>query len=513
MRTKTGAGLTGVAANVGAARWVSRLLTLTAVVVAVAACQNHTQPKAERPNWCPNIPGHVTDCGVLTRPLVDGEPELGTVDVGYALVRHNGHSADAAGTLVANPGGPGVPTISYGTDVAATTESMLADYDILLIDARGTGVSSPLDCGIDERAFEVGARERQVSVVGQCAEKLGPRAAGYTTAATADDFDAVREHLGIDKIIAYGSSYGTYLMTVYAQRHPEHVQSVVLAGAYPTHFDPTNRPNAEALDLTLHRICERSHACDGTVAVEDLRTVATRLRATPITVDDISVTEGELGNLVFEGATSDVGSDPTEMTPLGRLPAALHAAAHGDDTALAGVVRDIVSDNVDTEDDDDLYVAVACNDYPTLWSPDADTATREAQYHRALDGAGELGAFSASGFADAQHDGGDVCIRWPAPSQRRRADVSQAPLPPVPALVLSGDLDAITPDVNGRLASQQYPRGMFVEVPNLGHTPDNEPSGCVAGIIEQFLRTGSATSSTGCLANIPPIVVEPTPGH
>jgi hypothetical protein len=52
-------------------------------------------------------------------------------------------------------------------------------------------------------------------------------------------------------------------MTVCAQRHPQRVQSIVLAGAYLLHFDPLQRPNAEAVDLTLRRICERGHACDG----------------------------------------------------------------------------------------------------------------------------------------------------------------------------------------------------------------------------------------------------------
>jgi pimeloyl-ACP methyl ester carboxylesterase len=480
-----------------------------ALVAGTTACGNSTAPSADKLQWCPKVTGHVTDCGVISRPLVEGAPQLGTVDVGYALIRHSRENSPAAGTVMPNPGGPGAPTISYGTDVAALNDAVLKDYDVLLIDARGTGVSTPLDCGIDERAFEIGTRDYQRSSAVRCADKLGPKAAGYTSAATADDFDAVRAHLGIDKVIPYGSSYGTYLMTVYGQRHPEHVQSIVLAGAYPLHFDPLQRPNADAVDLTLRRICERSHSCDPDVAVRDLRTVTAQLRATPITVDKITVTEGEFGNLVFEGATSDVGSDPDELTPLGRLPAALHAAAHGDDAALRRVIADIAAPDPDSEDDDDLYVAVACNDYLTLWSADADIATREAQYHHALNATGELGSFSAEGFADAQHDGGDICIRWPKDAHHQRPDQASTPFPSAPVLVLSGDLDAITPDANGLLASRQFPHSTYLEVPNLGHTPDNEPSGCVAGIIEAFLRTGAPPSSTHCLDDIPPIKVEP----
>lgn len=59
----------------------------------------------------------------------------------------------------------------------------------------------------------------------------------YTSAATADDLDAVRTHLGIAKLDLLGESYGTFLMTVYAQRHPGHVHSVILSSAYPLEFD------------------------------------------------------------------------------------------------------------------------------------------------------------------------------------------------------------------------------------------------------------------------------------
>jgi pimeloyl-ACP methyl ester carboxylesterase len=44
-------------------------------------------------------------------------------------------------------------------------------------------------------------------------------------AATADDVEAVRAHLGIPKLDLYGVSYGTYLMAGFAQRHPTSVRS------------------------------------------------------------------------------------------------------------------------------------------------------------------------------------------------------------------------------------------------------------------------------------------------
>jgi len=43
----------------------------------------------------------------------------------------------------------------------------------------------------------------------------------------------VRAALGLEQLDLWGDSYGTFLMPVYAARHPEHVRSIVLNGANP----------------------------------------------------------------------------------------------------------------------------------------------------------------------------------------------------------------------------------------------------------------------------------------
>nr|WP_042197691.1 alpha/beta fold hydrolase [Kibdelosporangium sp. MJ126-NF4]CEL23117.1 putative proteinase [Kibdelosporangium sp. MJ126-NF4]CTQ90254.1 putative proteinase [Kibdelosporangium sp. MJ126-NF4] len=495
---------------------VALVLAASAIGALVVGCGQGT-PTAESPanvdtgKWCPTVQGHAVDCGTVRRQLVEGKPELGTIDVGYALVRRTRTDTPAAGTLMPNPGGPGVPLVAHAAEAAAISAGLSDDHDVLLIDPRGTGVSSPLDCEANEAEHQTGTREQQRQMAARCAERLGPKAAGYTSVATVDDFDAVRAKLGIDKVVPYGISYGTYLLPIYAQRHPEHVQSMVLTGAYPHDFDRLQRPNAEAVSLALQRICERSRECDGTTAVADLKTTAQRLRTQPITVDGkrpIVLDEAKLATLVFEAATSGVGTRPEEMTPLGMLPAALHKAVRGDDGSLREFVK-LATDEPGYENIG-VYIAVACNDYAQLWSQDADPAERERQYRDALaKGAPNgLGAFSTEGFSAGQRDGGDACIRWPGISGHQRPDQVTTPMPDVPVLVLSGDLDAITPDANGQRVAARFPRSTFISVPNTGHVPDLEPSGCVVGIVSQFVRTGG-TGDTACVPRVPPVAVAP----
>ncbi|MCU1644650.1 MAG: Carboxylesterase [Nocardia sp.] len=477
----------------------------------ITGCAGGASDRASSaPSWCPAVEGHGVDCGVLERPLVQGRAELGTVQVGYARIKHSRGEVAAAGTILPNPGGPGVPMIGHAAEAAKVSAELLDEYDVLLIDPRGTGVSSALNCGVGEDEYQLGTREQQLRAVARCGQQLGAKAAGYTSAATVDDFDAVRAKLGIDKVIPYGISYGTYLLPIYAQRHPGQVQSIVLSGAYPNDGDQLQRPNAEAVSLTLQRICERSRVCDGNTAVSDLTAVAARLRDKPITVQGkgpILLTEAKLGSLVFESATSNVGADPQTLTPLGILPAALHSAVRGDDAGLIEFVRRTTDEPA--YENIGLYITVACNDYAPLWSPEANLPQREQQFGEALaQASGGFGAFSAPGFTAAQRDGGDACIRWPGIKGLQRPDQVHTAMPDVPVLVLSGDLDAITPDANGKLAAAKFAHSTFLSVPNTGHVPDLEPSGCVVGIVARFVRTGTA-GPTDCVATIPPIVVAP----
>jgi pimeloyl-ACP methyl ester carboxylesterase len=435
-------------------------------------------------------------------PLDWSHPDRGTIDVTYALLRHRDQSAPAAGTLVPNPGGPGDSPIDFAPIYAEAFADLLADHDLLLIDPRGVGQSSPLHCGL---ASVPATRDGLNRAIAECGAALGVRARYYTSAATTDDIDAVRAHLRIPRLDLLGESYGTYLMTVYAQRHPDHIRSIVLSSAFPLAFDMWARPNARAVQRAIRLMCERSAGkCDGERTLAELAQLGQQLRQHPIPYQVPAEVEPRvLDETALAGIVYNAGMD------LGQLPAIVRAALAGDTAPLVAAAQaklPLNGSSVDgSEQDLALTASILCNDFPTLWDRHAPVPARLRQFEaeRSAHPAGTFYPFSNRAWTSAIIDRGNTCIRWPdrhGPVQR-----TGGPFADVPVLVLSGDLDPNTPTEEGQLAAQQFRDSRVIEVPNVAHVPESH-SGCAAAIEMDFIRT-LQVGDTSCLADIPPIPV------
>jgi pimeloyl-ACP methyl ester carboxylesterase len=466
-----------------------------AAIIAVAA------PAAAQAPTCVPVPG--AECGSVSVPLVRSDPAGPRIDIAYALIRHRDPAVPAArGTVALNPGGPGVEVIANAATFAGQLSGLLADHDLLLVDPRGTGRSHAIRCG----ATRVPAtREGFVRAVARCRRVLGRQARAYTSAATADDFEAVRAQLGIPKLDLYGISYGTYLMTVFAQRHPGSVRSIVLSSAFPLDFDMWARANAQALRRAVRLVCARSTTgrCDGERSLRELGRLARRLRAEPIPYR----LRGER-RLLDETALAGIayGADVN----IGRLPAIVRAALRGRNGPLIEAARTLTplsgSQAPGGQPDQALTTSIICNDYPTLWDRRAPVPVRLRQYaaRRGRLAGAAFRPFTARAWTSAILDRGNSCIRWPdrgGPVQR-----TTGPFPDVPVLVTSGDLDPNVPTAEGRQTARQFPRAQVVEIPNAGHAPEQEQTGCAASITADFIRN-QRLGDLGCLARIPPVPV------
>src|SRR3954454_16504049 len=310
-------GVKGLAARAGrwsAFRAACAVVILTAFVLVGLA----RTASAQAASACPGG----MRCGSVTVPLDRQNPSAGTIDIHYALVPHTDTSRPSAGTIVPNPGGPGIATIGSAGLYLHALAPLRRKRDLLLIDARGTGQSGAVTC--PSLSSQDPLSLTQESVWTTCGGDLGTRAGLYGSAAVADDIDAVRASLGLHKLDLWGDSYGTFLMPVYAARYPQHVRSIVLDGAFPIASDRWGRDVLRGVRRVIGVVCARSHRCSGPVVLDRIGRLARRLRRHPVpfTVQGHRLTLGEheLANVTYGGG------DPAVT---GKLPAAVDAALRG----------------------------------------------------------------------------------------------------------------------------------------------------------------------------------------
>ncbi|MGW3651643.1 alpha/beta fold hydrolase [Streptomyces sp. NPDC000878] len=188
------------------------------------------------------------ECGRLDVPLNWDDPAADgpRLSIAVSRVRASGTAAERRGILLVNPGGPGSSGLPYAvTKRAKLPESVRRAYDVIGFDPRGTGLSSPVDCGAMGGLFDsdrpgadpvpVGPRAESAylrslrALADDCAAGVGDEALPYlSTEQTARDMDAIRAALGERRTSFLGVSYGSYLGAAYAAQFPYRVGRMVL---------------------------------------------------------------------------------------------------------------------------------------------------------------------------------------------------------------------------------------------------------------------------------------------
>jgi pimeloyl-ACP methyl ester carboxylesterase len=455
-------------------------------------------------------------CGSLRVALDRANPGLATTRVAFALVPRRDGSRPSLGTVVANPGGPGVAAIGGSESPYARSLAPILDRrDLLLVDPRGTGRSDALACRALEGVDVVfGSRERFVAAIGACGRQLGSRVGLYGTAAVADDIETVRAALGLERLDLWGDSYGGYLMPVYAARHPEHVRSIVLNGAHPIDFDPWGRPSLGAARRAIRLVCARTRACRGEAVLRDVARLAARLRARPVSFA-VAAGARRFRARLDEGALASVVFASGNAAAYGRIPAAVASGLAGDLAPLRRLVEhDLLGLARIVRDPSFSFaqnLATICHDYPRVFSYADAPAARLAAYERALKAidAGAFWPFSPAGWT-LTGQAGATCLEWPDDRTATSPLPRGTPLPDVPVLVLSGDLDANASSQGGRRAAAQFARATFVEIPNAGHTA-TAYSACAAAVGLRFVATHRVSPRACAGTGAPPAVARSAP--
>ena len=404
----------------------------------------------------------------------------------------------AEGLLVAMEGGPGYATTAsrdYYTELFAP----LRDHrDLLLMDLRGTGRSEPADCP-DLQAY----RGDYVEDTGACGRLLGERADDYGTAQGADDLSELLEALDApDDVALYGDSYGSWFAQVFALRHGDQLASLVLDGTYVVQeMDPWYPTAAEVireqLDTqgTLTRLTQavREQPLRGTAASYDGTPV--RSVIDPSALSDLAAS-GAFNRAIYRDldAAGRAWLDDGDPLPLLRL-----AAENYD----PGYEYPLI------ESSEAEYASVTCNDYDQLYDMVSPPEDRVAQFEQAIEdytreNPGAFAPFTVGEWANSPGSAYRDCIEWPAiPGDGPVLD-PDLEYPDVPTLILSGDLDSITPIGEATLVAEAIgPSATLVEVAASTHvTALGDTNACASVLVNRFVVDHDA-GDTSCASGIP----------
>jgi pimeloyl-ACP methyl ester carboxylesterase len=397
-----------------------------------------------------------------------------------ARVRSNG----AVFALAGGPGQSSAPLLrEFSLDIAPA----LRTRDLIAIDQRGTGSSGLLRCPDLERKATAGRAD-----VAACAAALGPTRAFYTTLDAADDLEAVRSAIGIERVTLYGTSYGTKLALAYATRYPAHVERLLLDSVLPLDGpDPFTRDAFAAVPRVLRDLC-RGRACRGITRdpVADLARLVAALRARPIRGRVVGI-DGRprarrLGRLRLLRILFDGDLDPSLRT---EFPAAVVAALRGDDAPILRLAHRAAQFEGELDPprlfSPALFLATSCEDGPLPRQPGASFSDRWGQAIARARGMPDAEFFPFDRDTGLGSDTLRLCASWPAASAQRAP--AAGPLPPAPTLVLAGAADLRTPQEGAAAVARQIKGATLLVLPGTGHAALlNDLSLCALEAVERF---------------------------
>ena len=442
-------------------------------------------------------------CGTVTVPVDHEEPEGEQLDLAVATVEG---TSDAAPIVVLG-GGPGEPVVE-----AALTEPMALgrvsadDRDVVLLDQRGVGLSSPeLVCDVlaDQAVgLELGVDE-SLEALGACRDELadaGIDLDAFHHLANARDVHGVRAALDLDEVVLRGTSYGSHLALHAAALDPELIAALVLSSP----ADPTRnyvQDVAPGFQQALDRIsaaCADDPACaepfgdlEGNIdeVVAHLEDQPEEVTATPLDGGEPvtrTYTPRSFLDAVFTALYAPDGG--------AFLPALVQQARDGELENLAGLHT--TQEAALAELPQGMYYSMVCTGEGAL--VDADAARAEVEWPAVEEHWFEPGGVGAANTAAA-------CEAWDVQPVFDPDELALAE--DVPALLVTGGLDHVTPPDTGERLDEQLTTSHLVEAPTLTHAPlealDALFAGCGTSIVEDFLADPSTEPDASCVDLVP----------
>ncbi|KAI1262131.1 Alpha/Beta hydrolase protein [Xylariaceae sp. FL1019] len=455
---------------------------------------------------CPQGPSLIVQCANAPVPLDYDQPDGAQIQLKLARIRTNRSDSPGSGnTVFFNPGGPGGSAVQNLFQVSSLPSSSLfkvtEGYDLVGIDPRGAGFSTPMRCDprlwnqrvitavTNEEQFE--ALVQHYKAVGQsCVNMTGPLTKHLDTVNVAKDHETIRQLIGANEFNFIGLSWGSQIGYTYAEMYPGRVGRMVIEGIVdhseaPTTAVQTMSTSYEATMVKFFEWCQVNTTC----ALHDqdaralLDSVVAEAHVSPIPAPGCSQTgpgacSADVSDeeLLTNAQTFVAAAPPLQGWSL--LARAILSASQGDATLLS-------SPYFTTDTDVDLTAAWA-----NLGTGCQDWAHPAKSYQDVLNLVHQTTALApiTRGFSQA-FQWFTMCIGWPTaltnPPRKILGSITQAP----EILMVSSYWDPETSIQWAVGVKDQIPNSRLVFRNGSGH-PTYALNGETAAVINRFILEG-----------------------
>ena len=408
-------------------------------------------------------------------------------------------------------GGPGAHAAIY---VDRFKEHRIRKHrDMYILEQRGIANSGDFCLKYASRKPEIydvetfdGQQQAAVTAASDCAANAmaaGVDLSGYNTIENARDVQALRIALGLAQWNVWGISYGSILGQAYIKQDPAGIRAIVLDSIVPLNagedFQHWRFANSYIRDLRkLDELCRADEACSETYPdlEEKMRQAAQAVIDEPIVVKVKDIELYPSGEARFFSSIAALLPFVLlyEQTNYPGLPGMIYAWAdileRRDETFFRAIAQ--------ASDDEGfggisqgMYNAILCLDGFRRAQIQSNEADRE-----------EHPVFSrAIGSREFDEKTAQVCVDMGmAPRDGSEYEPVQTDLP---ALIVAGDMDPVTPPPLAKAIVPGFSNGTYVEFPYTGHGPLRSVE-CGGDLLNLFYDNPTAEPDLSCVDEVEP---------
>lgn len=419
------------------------------------------------------------ECGTLSVAENRNNPSR-MIDLNIAIVRSKSQKKQNDPVIML-AGGPGQSAVESYAGLSYAFKAILRDRDVVLVDQRGTGKSNPLKCEFDLALQEKILADKSLipAEIKKCAQGLDADTRFYTTTESIKDLEEVRQALNIEKWNLLGISYGTRKALTYMNLFPDAIRSVILDGVMPQQEAMPQSHEVNLVNALRKQFeqCDKQPACKeafGDVELQMWKLLNDIDEQKPtIRLQNFSTGEFEEVTLTKEMIAIAIRLFAYSSNSMNMIPLMIAKANHGQPETIASqanMISSLLSDSISN-----VELSILCAEDMPFYE--------------------EYTLNENNLFGDFIADTKASCDSWPHATVD--ASFKDAVVSDLPVLLLSGELDPVTPPSFAELTMKTLSNSQQLIAKGQGHNVF--PLGCMPDIMTDFIQDPEAELDTECM--------------